>query len=120
MYQLQRRMSARPVRMSLGRGRKVRAGLAKGRGSLAAARSFDAESAFPGQVLENPVEGSAIRLVAEGFAYVVARERLGQALERRADVGVHFGGAPTPGPVRRREVFRLRRSLCVLLGLDHP
>ncbi len=60
-------MFGRPVRMSTGRfrmsllhGRKVRAGLAVGRGSLAAAGSLDAGSAGAGQELESPVGGRAL------------------------------------------------------------
>jgi hypothetical protein len=72
-------MFRKPIPVSPLLGGRIHAGLAVGRSSLAFAARDDVESARAGQVLESPVEGAAIRLVAEGIAHVAARERLGKA-----------------------------------------
>jgi hypothetical protein len=79
-------------------GRRVgRAGLAVGRGTLAFSDGLDAEAPFLDQLLENPVEGAAVRLVAERLADVAARERLGKAWQHPAEVVLQLSDAPAPG-----------------------
>jgi hypothetical protein len=67
-------MFRRAVLASSWRGGRIHAGLAIGRSSLAFAARGDAESALAGQVLESPVEGAAIRLVAECMACTTTTE----------------------------------------------
>jgi hypothetical protein len=54
--------------VSSGSRRGVRADLAVGRGPLALSAGLNAEAPFLSQLLENPVEGAAVRLVTDRFA----------------------------------------------------
>src|SRR6185436_6409308 len=63
------------------------------RGFPAGAHGPDADAPFPDQLLEDPVEGAAFGLIAEGGDYVAAGEVPGQAGQRRAEVAFHIEGA---------------------------
>jgi len=77
-------------------------GLAINRSPLPLPGGLDPDEGFRRQRLQDPVQGAAIRLIAERLADLAAREPLGQPLERRADVIIHLGSAPAPGRLRRR------------------
>jgi hypothetical protein len=123
-------MSALPFRTLPLLGEKLQARLAIDRGSLAPAVRLNAEDAVSGEVLENSVEGAAVRLVTERLANLAARERLRKALERIVNISLHFGRSTAPGVHGRRERRLLRRSRwgssaregnrCLLFSLDHP
>jgi hypothetical protein len=66
-------MSAVGSRTSPRRGGTFRAGLAIDRGSLALAARLDGESAVASQLLENPVEHTAIRLIPSTRASVTGK-----------------------------------------------
>jgi hypothetical protein len=63
-----------------------RAGSAIDRGVSAEAHGLGVNGPFLSQLLENPVEAAAIRLIAEGRAHIAARKVVGQARQRCADV----------------------------------
>ena len=90
-------MSQRRGGMSLVRGPIGSAGFAIDRRPAARARRLDADAPFLDQVLENPVETAAIRLIAERRAHVAAREAVGEARQRCTDVLLQIAGAAAPG-----------------------
>jgi hypothetical protein len=98
--------------VSSGGRRVVPADLPVDRGDLAGADGLDAEAPFADQILEDPVEGAAVRLVAERLGEVAARERLGKVRQRGADLVFQLSGTPAPGPARRRGRLLLRRRRC--------
>src|SRR6185436_5496739 len=128
-----RRLMPGRCRVSSGLRRVRRAGLAIDRGDLAGPHRLDAGASLLDQLLENPVEGAAVRLIAERAADVTARERLGEERQRRADVSFQLSDAPAPGSARKRRNLLLRRrwrrsglrgdeglQLSSGLDLEHP
>src|SRR6185436_2961023 len=56
------------------------------RGPLTGSAVLDADVTFSDHIPKNPEQSTAIRLVAEYLAHVVARECVRQAVERRVDL----------------------------------
>lgn len=105
--------------VSSGSRRGGRAGLAVDRGLLAFSLRFHAEAPLLDQLLENPVEGAAVRLVVKRFADVAARERLGKTRQGGADVVFQISHGPASRRARGRGRSRLllRRRRCYRSGL---
>src|SRR5215210_626098 len=96
--------------MSSVRGPIGRAGVGIDRRPSAEAHGLDVEGPFQSQVLKDPVEAAAIRLIAECRAHVAAREAVREARQRRADVLRQIAGAAAPGWARRGKRLLFRRS----------
>src|SRR5215213_8586112 len=86
-------MSQAPGGMSTIRGPIGRAGFVIDGSPAAGVHGLDGDAPFLGQVLEDPIEAAAIRFIAEGSAHVAAREAVGKAGQRRADVLFQVAGA---------------------------
>ena len=76
--------------------------LAVARRLLPGATIFQGEDALADQLLENSVQGSPIRLVAERVADVVSIEDFGRFGERSLDIRRELPGGPAWRPIGRR------------------
>ena len=75
-------------------GKTCRSGPAVLRGVPAQARSLDAEKPVAYEIHQGPVEGGAVRLMAERLANVIAVEDFGEPRESRLDVRVGIAVGP--------------------------
>src|SRR5262245_60137395 len=83
-------------------GGSARADLLVSRRGSAAPPTLDRNDPLELEILECPVEGAAVRLVAERAADVVAVEHVGETRDGRLHVVVELTGGPPWGLRRRR------------------